>query len=72
MDVHPIPSRGTEPAHLHLDVRFLVLTDRPESLREDPEESSEVRWFELDEAIHRAATAEMKRLLTKVRKVLGV
>ena len=72
VDVHPIPSRGTEPAHLHLDVRFLVLTDHPESLREDPEESSEVRWFELDEAIHRAATAEMKRLLTKVRAVLGV
>ena len=72
VDVHPIPSRGTEPAHLHLDVRFLVLTERPEALREDPEESSAVRWFELDEAIHRAGTAEMRRLLGKVRAVLGV
>lgn len=72
VDVHPIPSRGTEPAHLHLDVRFLVLTDRPEALREDPEESSAVRWFELDDALHRSATAEMRRLLTKVRGVLGV
>jgi 8-oxo-dGTP pyrophosphatase MutT (NUDIX family) len=72
VDVHPIPSRGTEPAHLHLDVRFLVVTDSPGALREDPEESSAVRWFELDEAIHRAGTAEMKRLLTKVRAVLGV
>ena len=72
VDVHPIPSRGTEPAHLHLDVRFLVLTDRPEALRADLDESSAVRWFELDEAIHRAGTPEMKRLLTKVRTVLGI
>jgi hypothetical protein len=48
------------------------MTDRPESLREDLQESSEVRWFELDEAIHRAGTQEMKRLLTKVQAVLGV
>jgi 8-oxo-dGTP pyrophosphatase MutT (NUDIX family) len=72
VDVHPIPSRGTEPAHLHLDVRFLVLTDRPEALRVDPAESHGVRWFELDEALHLAGTAEMRRLLSKVRAVLGV
>ena len=67
-----IPSRGTEPAHLHLDVRFLVLTDRPEALREDPAESAGVRWFDLEEALHRAGTDEMRRLLTKARAVLGV
>ncbi len=72
VDVHPIPSRGTEPAHLHLDVRFLVLTDTPEALRGDPQQSSNVRWFELDEAIHRAASPELKRLLSKARTVLGV
>ncbi|HTS81058.1 MAG TPA: NUDIX hydrolase [Myxococcaceae bacterium] len=72
VDVHPIPSRGTEPAHLHLDVRFLVLTDRPEALREDPAESAGVRWFDLEEALHRAGTDEMRRLLTKARAVLGV
>jgi 8-oxo-dGTP pyrophosphatase MutT (NUDIX family) len=72
VDVHPIPSRGTEPAHLHLDVRFLVLTDRPAALRMDAAESSEVRWFDFDEAIHRATTPEMRRLLSKARAVLGV
>ncbi|MGZ5957610.1 MAG: NUDIX hydrolase [Myxococcaceae bacterium] len=72
VDVHPIPSRGTEPAHLHLDVRFLALTDDPGALRMDPEESHAVRWFEFDEALHRAATPEMKRLLSKARIVLGV
>ncbi len=72
VDVHPIPSRGTEPAHLHLDVRFLVVTERPESLRVDPVESQGVRWFELAEALHRAGTPELKRLLSKARAVLGV
>ena len=72
VDVHPIPSRGTEPAHLHLDVRFLVVTDHPEALREDPQETSAVRWFEIDDALHRASSAEMKRLLSKTRAVLGV
>lgn len=72
VDVHPIPSRGTEPAHLHLDVRFLALTDDPGALRMDPEESHAVRWFEFDEALHRAGTPEMKRLLSKARAVLGV
>src|SRR5262249_42636325 len=33
VDVHSIPSRGADRAHLHLDVRFLVVTDRPEALR---------------------------------------
>ncbi len=72
VDVHPIPSQGTEPAHLHLDVRFLVLTEQPEALRVDPAESRGVRWFEFDEALHGAGTPEMKRLLSKARAVLGV
>jgi len=72
VDVHPIPSRGTEPAHLHLDVRFLVVTDRPGALRVDPAESHGVQWFGLDEALHRAGTPEMRRLLSKTRAVLGV
>jgi len=72
VDVHPIPSRGTEPAHLHLDVRFLVMTDRPQALRADLEESESVRWFDFDEALHQASTAEMKRLLSKARAVLGI
>jgi 8-oxo-dGTP pyrophosphatase MutT (NUDIX family) len=72
VDVHPIPSRGMEPAHLHLDLRFLVLTDQPDALRADPGESESVRWFEFDEALHRASTAEMKRLLSKARRLLGL
>ena len=27
LDVHPIPAHGTDPAHLHYDVRFLLTTE---------------------------------------------
>jgi 8-oxo-dGTP pyrophosphatase MutT (NUDIX family) len=45
LDVHEIP---TPPAHLHLDVRFLVVASG-ELVVSD--ESHEVRWCALDEAI---------------------
>src|SRR5262249_13776651 len=72
VDAHPIPSRGSEPAHLHLDLRFLVLTDEPEALRIDPSESAAVRWVGLPEALHRAEAPEMRRLLRKAQVVLGL
>jgi hypothetical protein len=70
--VHSIPSRGSEPGHLHLDVRFLVVTDRPEALQASTAESAEVRWFTFEEALHRSGTTEMRRLLVKARTALAV
>ena len=49
VDVHEIPARGSEPAHLHYDVRFLFRADRAES----PVPSAESyagRWLRLEEA----------------------
>jgi len=45
LDVHPIPAFGGEPAHLHLDVRFLLVADAGQKLRASAE-SKELRWFE--------------------------
>jgi 8-oxo-dGTP pyrophosphatase MutT (NUDIX family) len=72
VDAHPIPSRGDEPAHLHLDLRFLVVTTEPGALRGNPSESAAVRWFELPEALHRADAPELRRLLLKVQRILGL
>jgi 8-oxo-dGTP pyrophosphatase MutT (NUDIX family) len=44
LDVHPIPEHGGEPAHLHLDVRFLLVSVAGQELRVS-EESKELRWF---------------------------
>lgn len=44
LDIHPIPARKDEPAHLHYDVRFLFVADPAQSL-ELSEESHDLRWF---------------------------
>jgi 8-oxo-dGTP pyrophosphatase MutT (NUDIX family) len=47
LDVHEIPDRPDMPAHLHLDVRFLVVADGELVVSA---ESHEVRWLTLAEA----------------------
>jgi 8-oxo-dGTP pyrophosphatase MutT (NUDIX family) len=47
LDVHEIPDRPDMPAHLHLDIRFLVVADGDLTVSE---ESHEVRWVSLAEA----------------------
>lgn len=48
LDVHEIPARPELPAHLHLDVRFLVVADGG---LVPSEESHEARWCSLEEAV---------------------
>ncbi len=45
VDVHGIPAFGDEPAHLHLDVRFLLVAGPDQTLRVS-DESHELRWVE--------------------------
>ena len=61
IDAHRIPARRGEPAHDHLDFRYVVRTRRPDALVVSAE-SHELRWFGLaeltrmpfDDALHRA------------------
>jgi 8-oxo-dGTP pyrophosphatase MutT (NUDIX family) len=48
LDVHEIPQRPDRPAHLHLDVRFLVVARGDELTLSD--ESTDVRWWTFPEA----------------------
>lgn len=48
VDIHGIPALGGEPAHDHLDIRFLVMTD-PDNTPIISEESKDVRWFSFEE-----------------------
>ncbi len=68
VDVHQIPSRKDEPAHLHLDVRYLVLAEDPERMKHDPAESHGARWMPFDEALARADEPALRRLLQKARR----
>ncbi len=48
LDVHPIPARGSEPEHLHLDVRFLARA-APGARAILSAESLELGWFAGDD-----------------------
>lgn len=68
VDVHRIPERKGEPAHDHLDVRFLLVAENPEALAHDPAESHGARWLDWDEALARADEPALRRLLEKARQ----
>ena len=62
LDVHRIPERPGEPAHLHLDVRYLASAPRgAEPARS--EESRDLRWFGPDEARALGIDASLRRLI---------
>ncbi|MES1247294.1 MAG: NUDIX hydrolase [Actinomycetota bacterium] len=63
LDVHEIPERPDFPAHLHLDVRFLVVAEGELTLSE---ESTAVRWVTLAEAVQ-LGDASLGRLIESVR-----
>lgn len=50
LDVHEIPARGTEAAHVHLDVRYLVLAERAEPRMHEliNHEAIAARWLDPD------------------------
>lgn len=47
VDVHAIPARPSEPAHLHYDLRYLIIS--PDSMVTISDESLGARWILLDE-----------------------
>jgi 8-oxo-dGTP pyrophosphatase MutT (NUDIX family) len=63
LDIHEIPDRPDMPAHLHLDIRFVVVADGDELVLSD--ESHAVRWCGFDEAAS-LGDASLRRLLLTV------
>lgn len=70
LDVHAIPAnpRKGEPAHLHLDCRYVAVTDIPPSPLHPPVDPCESRWWPLDEAAR--LEAGIQRLATKLSGTL--
>jgi 8-oxo-dGTP pyrophosphatase MutT (NUDIX family) len=75
VDVHPIPARRDEPAHKHLDLRYLVVAPDDATPRRLASEARALRWFtwtelerlDLDPGLRRAlqeARARVSRPLT--------
>jgi 8-oxo-dGTP pyrophosphatase MutT (NUDIX family) len=68
VDVHDIPARPGEPAHQHLDLRYLVVappgTAAPTLA---VEEASDLRWFTWAEAEELGLDHGLRRTLAKAR-----
>jgi 8-oxo-dGTP pyrophosphatase MutT (NUDIX family) len=70
VDVHEIPARGHEGAHLHLDLRYLVVAPARAALARSPTESEDLRWFGWRELPRLELDPGLRRALGKVRTLL--
>ncbi|MEX2206239.1 MAG: NUDIX hydrolase [Myxococcota bacterium] len=70
VDVHLIPARGDEPAHLHHDLRYLLVAGRDQELRVS-NESLDLRWFARARADELLADESLRRMARKVERLLG-
>lgn len=72
LDIHRIPARGDEPAHDHLDVRFVVRAPH-DAVVVPNHESTELRWFsiadldglDVDPGLVRMVRAARRRLIAR-------
>jgi 8-oxo-dGTP pyrophosphatase MutT (NUDIX family) len=69
-DCHDIPERKGEPAHVHYDVRYLVVADPAEPLKITAE-SKDLKWFSLAEARTLTKERSMLRQFDKVDWIRG-
>jgi 8-oxo-dGTP pyrophosphatase MutT (NUDIX family) len=67
VDVHDIPARPGEPAHQHLDLRYLVLAPDDAEPRRAEAEARALRWFEWDELGALGLDHGLRRALAKAR-----
>ena len=70
VDVHEIPPRGSEPAHLHYDVRFLCRANRAEAPVAS-DESRDARWLTLEDARRLAPEESIERMIRKTGGMLA-
>jgi len=70
VDVHAIPARGHEPAHEHLDLRYLVLAPESAATALNTDESNDLRWFRWDELPRLGLDTGLSRAFAKARAIL--
>jgi 8-oxo-dGTP pyrophosphatase MutT (NUDIX family) len=64
VDVHEIPARGTEPSHLHFDLRYAFAVDGGSALRRS-EESTALRWVAVERLGELGADESVTRLVAR-------
>jgi 8-oxo-dGTP pyrophosphatase MutT (NUDIX family) len=70
VDVHDIPARGSEPAHEHLDLRYLVVAPEGAVVSPDLAELHEIRWVPWDDVDTLGPDHGLRRALAKARAIV--
>lgn len=70
VDVHAVPARGNEPAHEHLDLRYLVIAPADARPALAANESRALRWFRWDELAGLDLDPGLCRGLGKARRIV--
>jgi 8-oxo-dGTP pyrophosphatase MutT (NUDIX family) len=71
VDVHVIPARGSERAHLHLDLRYVVMASDGAALLRSTKETNALRWFGWDEIAGLGLDGGLQRGLAKARRLFA-
>ncbi len=73
-DVHTIPESGKIPEHLHLDFRYVLVTEQPAALAPSEGESTRFRWLTFSEALAMGAAIDdsLRRLLRKASALFDI
>ncbi len=64
IDIHPIPERGDEPAHLHYDATFIFQTTVSDDFVVS-EESHALEWVDISHVSQKSSEACMLRMASK-------
>lgn len=70
LDVHGIPAGKGEPDHLHFDVRYLARTRNPEGITIDADESNDLAWVPLADAVSLMNEEASSRVVRKIERFL--
>jgi 8-oxo-dGTP pyrophosphatase MutT (NUDIX family) len=69
VDIHAIPAHGHEPAHEHLDLRYLAVAPDGAPIIHRAAESNDLRWFGWDELRPLGLDPGLVRALAKARRL---
>jgi 8-oxo-dGTP pyrophosphatase MutT (NUDIX family) len=64
LDVHEIPARGGEPAHLHYDLRYAFAADGSAEVRKS-DESHALRWVDVERLADLTGEESVTRLVAR-------
>jgi len=70
VDVHVIPARGREPAHLHHDVRFLLIAAPGQRIAAS-DESHDLRWIPLADLPRYSTEGSLLRMAERAPRLLA-